>query len=117
MSGQNTMLHELANQGFTEYLNELIRMSNDDIDQLRIKAQFIVNKINGRNKDGYTPLILAIKAKRYEFIEFLLDNKVNPNINDTQGRSPLHHVCLQAEPQILEKLIKRGADPHYVNQR
>jgi hypothetical protein len=117
MADQNTMLHELATHGLTQYFNELIRISNDDIHPLREKAAFIVNKINGRNKQGQTPLILAIQSKRYEFVQLLLDNKVDVNIIDTQGCSPLHYACRQADPKMLKKLIDRGADPHYVNQR
>lgn len=117
MTGQNNFLHELATQGLTHYFNELIRLSTDDGNPLKEKAIFIVNKINGRNKQGQTPLILAIQSKRYDFIDILLDNEVNVNVTDIDGCSPLHHACRQADPKILKKLIVRGADPHYVNQR
>ncbi len=117
MGCRNTMLHELATRGLIQCFNELIRMSKDDGHPLQKKAQFIVNKINGRNQQGQTPLILAIQSKKYEFVELLLDNKADVNITDTQGCSPLHYACRQANPRILKKLIDRGADPHYFNPR
>jgi ribulose bisphosphate carboxylase small subunit len=53
------MLHELVTEGLTQYFNELIRIFKDDVSRLRREAQFIVNKINGRNKQGRTPLIYS----------------------------------------------------------
>ncbi|CAF3950184.1 unnamed protein product [Rotaria sp. Silwood2] len=117
MASQNTILHELATQGLLPYLKELIKISKNDFDPLREKALFIVNKINGKNKQGRTPLILAILAKKYDFVEHLLDNKANINITDTEGCSPLHYACRQGNPIIVKKLIDRHADPHYVNSR
>jgi ribulose bisphosphate carboxylase small subunit len=53
------MLHELVTEGLTQYFNELIRIFKDDVSSLRREAQFIVNKINGRNKQDRTPLIYS----------------------------------------------------------
>ncbi|CAF5022844.1 unnamed protein product, partial [Rotaria sp. Silwood1] len=115
MSCQNTILHVLATKDLLSYFKELIRISKNDLDPLRKKALFIVNKINGKNKQGQTPLILAILSKKYVFVEDLLDNKANINITDTEGCSPLHYACRQGIPTIVKKLIDRQADPHYIN--
>ncbi|CAF3406016.1 unnamed protein product [Rotaria socialis] len=117
MGSQSTILHELAVKGLSSYFNELIRISRNDLHPLQKKALCIVNKINGKNKQGHTPLILAINAKKYEFVELLLDHKADVNINDSDGFSPLHHACRQGHPRILKKLIDRHADPHYFNPR
>jgi ankyrin repeat protein len=94
-----------------------MRISKEDDHPLRWKCKFIVNKIHARNEQGQTPLILAIQSKQYEFAELLLDNKANINMTDSHGCSPLQYVCQQGNPQMLKKLIDRGADPHYFNRR
>jgi ankyrin repeat protein len=117
LARQNTILHEIATQGLSNNFNELIRISKDGNHELRDKAKFILNKINGRNQQGQTPLILAIQAKKYEFVELLLDNNVDINMTDAQGCSPLQHACRQANHKLLKKLINRKADPHYCNRK
>jgi ankyrin repeat protein len=114
---RNTILHEFATHGLTKYFNELIRIAKKDADLLRDTCLYIANKINGRNEKGQTPLILAIQSLRYEFVEILLDNKADVNMIDSQGCSPLHYACRQANVRILKKLIDRQADPHYINPR
>jgi hypothetical protein len=115
--GQSTILHELATQGLLHYFNELIHISKKDAHCLREQVQFILNRINERNEQGHTPLILAIQAKKYEFVELLLDNNADVNMTDAQGCSPLQHACRQANHRLLKKLINRKADPHYCNRK
>jgi hypothetical protein len=117
LARQNTILHEIATQGLSNNFNELIRISKDGNHELRDKAKFILNKINGRNQQGQTPLILAIQAKKYEFVELLLDYNADVNMTDAQGCSPLQHACRQANHKLLKKLINRKADPHYYNRK
>lgn len=117
LTGRSTILHEFASRGLIHHYKQILRISRKKEDPLHEKCFFIVNKINARNERGQTPLILAIINSDYEFIECLLDNKANVNTIDTEGCSPLQHACRQANPRILEKLIARGADIHYVNPR
>ena len=117
LGSRSTILHELAARGLSLHFNELIRASKNDADPLREKCLAIANKINGKNANGRTPLILAIQGCHYGFVELLLDNKADVNRIDSDACSPLHHACRQANPRLLKKLIDRQADPHYVNQR
>ncbi|UJR08174.1 hypothetical protein I4U23_012447 [Adineta vaga] len=114
---EDNLLHDIASRGLTHYLNELILISQNYDHALREKAEYILNKINARNKQGLTPLILAIQGKKYNFIDMLIDNSVNTNIVDGQGCSPIHHACQQANYKILQRLIEAGADPHYFNRK
>ena len=115
--GRNTILHELAMRGLSQYFNELIRLSRNDGNRLREKCLVVANKINGRNPSGKTPLILAVQASKYDFVELLLDNKAHVNLTDGEGCSPLHYACRQANAWIVKKLINRQADPHYINPK
>ena len=117
LGSRSTMLHELAIRGLSLHFSELIRKSKNDADPLREKCLAIANKINGRNTNGQTPLILAIQGCHYDFVESLLDNRVDVNWIDSGGCSPLHYACRQANPRLLKKLIDRQADPHYINER
>ncbi len=98
MGCQDTILHELMTEGLTHYFNELIGISKNDVHHLQEKAQFIVKKMNGRNRKGRAPLLLAIQLERDEFIAILLNNRA-----DIKGCSPLHYACRQVNPWILKK--------------
>lgn len=78
-----------------------------DIQQVRELLSRGVNP-NTVNSDGQTPLILAIMNGRSEAVEILLtfpDNKVNVNIGDNHGRTPLHWACFGQYLDIVKKLL------------
>jgi hypothetical protein len=58
--GRGTILHELARLGFTEDFSKLIQISTDDGHPFQKSCLFITNKINERDRDDGTSLILAI---------------------------------------------------------
>uniref|UniRef100_A0ABD2XIR9 Uncharacterized protein n=1 Tax=Trichogramma kaykai TaxID=54128 RepID=A0ABD2XIR9_9HYME len=49
--------------------------------------------IDARDKDGCTPLIVALRRHELELAEFLLGKEANPNLSDNEGASALHTVC------------------------
>jgi len=114
---QNTILHELVTADLMQYFNELIRLSKDGTHPLHHKALVIVKKINGRNQQGLTPLILAIQSRKYHFIDLLINHGANVNRTDRNGCSPIHHACRLADSTSLKKLLYRKADPHYYNPK
>lgn len=48
-------------------------------------------------------------------LELLLSVGLNINTQDSQGNTPLHYACKNGEPQIIELLLQRGADPGIQN--
>ena len=60
---------------------------------------------NITNKEGYTPLLLAITKSKFKSVEMLLKcTKCNPNIQDTSGNTALHlfidRMFINIEPFI-----------------
>lgn len=62
--------------------------------------------LNHRNKDGYTPLILAARANDPKVLELLLqDARVKPNQTDREGYTALMHAVREAKPDNVALLI------------
>ncbi|KAG8293401.1 hypothetical protein J6590_016359 [Homalodisca vitripennis] len=49
--------------------------------------------INFRNKDGRTPLILAVQSHNLSVVEALISQGANANVADNMNYTPLHHAC------------------------
>lgn len=98
----------------------------------KIKEAIENNKdleLNFINKElNITPLICAIDALNPEIVELLLNNGSNPNFMHTGLSLPLYHAVELAEEaadydgtddqkliEIIELLIKSGADMHLAN--
>ena len=114
---EDNILHELARRNLAHYFRELIFLAYDENHSLKAKATYILNKINSRNKQGLTPLIIAIQGKKRQFFEILIDSSADVNVVDGEGRSPIHHACQQANYKFLDRLIDIGANPHYFNRK
>ena len=69
---------------------------------------------NVYDKNGMTPLSLAIKTKQPNIAFAILGRKVNPDVPDLEsGRTPLFYACMQGKLPINQMLIAAGADPGY----
>ena len=69
---------------------------------------------NQHNKDGHTPLSLAIKTKQPNIAFAILGRKVDPDVADVEtGRTPLFYACMQGQIAVNQMLINAGADPGY----
>lgn len=86
--------------------------------------------VNAQDPDGATALALAIINYHYDFAEMLLDFQANPNLADTTGMAALYAaVDMSSLPwmfgrpeipaaskvtalQLIESLLKHGADPN-----
>merc|ERR1712065_53234 len=63
-------------------------------------------KLNMTNKDGETPLSLAVDSETIECVQFLLDNGADPNCKG------LGKACDIGSYEIASSFLKAGADPN-----
>uniref|UniRef100_A0A3B5L2X6 Arf-GAP with coiled-coil, ANK repeat and PH domain-containing protein n=1 Tax=Xiphophorus couchianus TaxID=32473 RepID=A0A3B5L2X6_9TELE len=68
-----------------------------------------VNWVN-TEEDKRTPLIMAVHGGSLVTCEFLLQNAVNVNQLDAQGRGPLHHATMLGHTGQVCLFLKRGAN-------
>jgi len=64
------------------------------------------NNINIQDKDGDTPLHIAIFLCNYEIIKILLDNGADITIKDKYGQSAVHRLYFGIKDDNINKIIK-----------
>ena len=67
-------------------------------------------KCNGRDMWDQTPLVVAIKTRRTEIAEILLESGASSKTEDRDGTSPLSHAVLTGDSVMATLLLKHGAD-------
>ena len=75
-----------------------------------VKKGFDVNSIYNLNGDNYLILAILTKSCTSKTIKFLLDFKANPNSKNSSGFTPLMTAALRDRHEIVQMLLKRGAD-------
>ncbi|EEU42700.1 uncharacterized protein NECHADRAFT_84200 [Fusarium vanettenii 77-13-4] len=70
--------------------------------------------INLRNGADETPLILALKARRWELVNVLFQHGADPNIGDSSGARPLHYA---EDADTIKYMLQRGAYPSVATNR
>jgi ankyrin repeat protein len=79
------------------------------------KVQKSIQKgfVNQLDRSGFSPLLYAVgRQGDLEMARLLLENGANPNGHTRVGRvSCLHRAVLAGNPEIVELLLKFGADP------
>ena len=76
---------------------ELLRSHGGDIDHV-FRAE--------------TPLLRTVKAKRLRLLKWLTDNDANPNFQDADGYTALHHAAKGTHTLgQIEELLRHGARP------
>ncbi|WP_342273918.1 ankyrin repeat domain-containing protein [Spiroplasma endosymbiont of Phycita roborella] len=75
-------------------------------------AKYLINKIevDKKNKNGQTPLHLAVRYKNKDIVKFLLENNANLNIKDNWDDTPLFDAQNVNNVEIFKLLVKKGAD-------
>ncbi|XP_066145223.1 uncharacterized protein [Euwallacea fornicatus] len=67
-------------------------------------------EINAANKNGHTILHIAVRREWEKFISVLLDAKVEIDITNINGVTPLMTACFRNNFNIVSILISHGAD-------
>jgi cytohesin len=92
----NTLLHSALKRGNEEAFKGLIAKGAD---------------VNGPDKDGKTPLLVAIKEDKQSFISILLQaGNINVDAKDSLGNTLLHSALKQGNEEAFKGLIAKGAD-------
>jgi ankyrin repeat protein len=63
-----------------------------------------------------TPLHMAAGDANAEVLQFLLSQKVNPDVVDWRGWTPLHYAAAAGRDRITERLLQRGASPNVADE-
>jgi|GEM_PF-5007861 hypothetical protein len=64
--------------------------------------------INGRNNlcGHLSPLAVSALTGRHDVAEFLLSQKADPTLSDTQDFTPLHHAALRGDERMIDLLLR-----------
>lgn len=65
--------------------------------------------VDGKNKKGFTPLLLAVKEGHWAVTERLLQNESNVEQTDLSGKTALIIAAEEGHVGIIELLVNRGA--------
>lgn len=82
-------------------------------------AKILLNNnadINKKGRDGYTPLMMAVRRDNINLIEFFIENNANLNMFDPEGNTALIIAAKNHKNDIFELLLKNGADPSINNE-
>ena len=66
---------------------------------------------NIKDRQGNTPLLLAVDRGYGDLIPLLLKGKANPNLAGDGGQTPLIKAVLRRDEDMARDLIEGGADP------
>lgn len=112
--GNNILHYYLKHVGSLQYkpadIIRLFKTKGLNLDARQEKGQF-----------GYAPLHLAILYNQAEVFNILLQEKVNPDIQDKNGNTPLSSAVFNylkdtaSHQYFIEVLLKAGANPGLMN--
>ena len=97
-----------------------INLLFDQIEKGRLRSlQESVNngfEMNFTNRNGDTPLMIAIQHKQRKIIDFLIHKGANVNHVNNNGNSALHFALAHDKTgQIAEYLVEKGANDSIKN--
>ncbi len=87
-------------------------------------ARFLIEKadINMRDDLGNTPLFVAVKSKKDDLFDLLLDKGADPNGSGsadekTKNQTALYATILEGREDLFTKLLDKGADPNIADSQ
>ncbi len=73
-------------------------------------------RVNGYYGEGPTPLMWALKLKRYEIVQYLIEVGADVNAEDCEGRTPLDYAALTNSVALCRELVENGANLNPVSE-
>ncbi len=95
------LIHLLASNGYNDLVLELINLGVDK---------------NSFNRDGRTPLALAVEKGHLELVSKLLDLGASPTIKDKEGNTPFSIAVKLNRVSVAEKLLTIDAVAETINR-
>lgn len=68
------------------------------------------------DQDGHSPLHWAALGGNPDVCQALIENKINPNVQDYAGRTPLQCAAYGGYINCMVVLLENGADPNIQDQ-
>lgn len=99
---KSSSLFEAINRGDVEVVKALIKGGAD---------------IEIKNKDGETPLLLAVKENKYDIAKFLINNGSDVSFVRKDGRSMLIEAVDEKDLRLTELLLKKGVAIDYKSRQ
>ena len=98
LHGGHPLLHELHH-----------RHSQDNLMALALVRAGA--RLEVRDRQGRTPLLLAIVSNRTDIVPSLLEAGADIAAQDNAGRTPLHYAVARNNVDLINFLLEAGADP------
>ena len=95
-----TVLHLISHEGHLEIGKYLLHRGAD---------------IDAQERDGWTPLYIAVLCGQLEFARMLLERGAAVHTPDHIGQTPLHVASREGFVQAVRLLLEHGADLHVRN--
>ncbi|WP_407457724.1 ankyrin repeat domain-containing protein [Fibrobacter sp.] len=73
---------------------------------------------NQVDSNGFTPLMYCILHERPRMVDFLLENEIDVNKQNSIGNTALFYAVFKSKDktELIEKLLKKGANMNIANK-
>ena len=74
--------------------------------EMEEKKVLVMSSIDQPNAEGKTLMHIATSEDLDETTKLLLAREANPNVQDSNGKSPLHKICKQRDIKMATRILK-----------
>ena len=71
-------------------------VENGDISEMERLLSLNATEVDFKDSEGYTPLFKALRMRRIDLAEILLENGADVNAEDNSGKSILYNIVVLA---------------------
>lgn len=85
---------------------------NNDIASLSSFIEAHPEMLNKTDSKGATLLFKAVVNGNYAIVEYLLERKADPNVQNIHGETALHQAVENGNHKVINLLLEKNADPN-----